>query len=96
MHKQFFVYILASRKHGTLYTGITNDVIRRAYQHKTQAVDGFTKRYDVRKLVYFESFDDPLSAISREKQLKKWHREWKLQLIEKTNPNWVDLSETLA
>jgi putative endonuclease len=96
MNKQFFVYILASRKHGTLYVGLTNNVIKRAHQHKTKVVRGFTERYDVDKLVYFETFDDPASAIAREKQLKKWHREWKLQLIEKENPGWVDLSPTLA
>jgi putative endonuclease len=95
MSDQYYVYILASNKHGTLYIGVTNDVIRRVYQHKTKAVRGFTKRYNVDKLVYFEIFEDPLSAITREKQLKKWHREWKLQLIEGKNPGWVDLSYTL-
>ena len=96
MRKQFFVYILASRKHGTLYIGVTKDLIRRTYQHKLKAVRGFTKRYDVHKLAYFEIFDDPISAISREKQLKKWKREWKIQLIESKNPGWVDLSLTLT
>jgi putative endonuclease len=95
MRKQFLVYILASRKHGTLYIGITNDLIRRTHQHKLKAVRGFTKRYDVNKLAYFEIFDDALSAITREKQLKKWKREWKVQLIERNNPGWVDLSHTL-
>jgi putative endonuclease len=95
MTEQFFVYMLASQKHGTLYIGVTNDLIRRTYQHKSKTVRGFTKRYDVHKLVYFEIFDDPLSAIAREKQLKKWHREWKIQLIEEKNPEWVDLSHTL-
>jgi putative endonuclease len=95
MSDQFFVYILANRKHGTLYIGITNDLIRRVHQHKAKVVRGFTKRYDIHILVYFEIFDDPLSAITREKQLKKWKREWKIQLIERKNPNWVDLSHTL-
>jgi putative endonuclease len=95
MSEKFYVYMLASRKHGTLYIGITNDLIRRTHQHKSKAVRGFTKRYDVHKLVYFEIFDDPLSAIAREKQLKKWHREWKIQLIEEKNPEWADLSHTL-
>jgi putative endonuclease len=95
VNKQYFVYILANRKHGTLYIGVTNDLIRRTYQHKLKAVRGFTKRYDVHKLTYFEIFDDPLSAITREKQLKKWNREWKVQLIEKVNPGWVDLTHTL-
>ena len=96
MSEQYYVYVLASRKHGTLYIGVTNDLIRRIYQHKTKAVRGFTKRYGVDTLVYFEIFDDPLSAIAREKQLKKWNREWKVQLIESKNPNWVDLSPTLT
>jgi putative endonuclease len=95
MSKQFFVYILASRKHGTLYVGVTNNVVRRAHQHKTKAAQGFTQRYNINKLVYFETFDDPISAITREKQLKKWNREWKLQLIERENPGWIDLSHTL-
>lgn len=92
MEKQFFVYILASRKHGTLYIGITNDLLRRAYEHRLKAVRGFTARYGVDKLVYYEVFDDPESAIAREKQLKKWHREWNIQLIEQHNPEWIDLS----
>jgi putative endonuclease len=96
MSEQFYVYILASRKHGTLYVGITRDLIRRAWQHKQKVVRGFTERYGVHKLVYFEIFEDPVSAIAREKQLKKWKREWKLQLIEKSNPAWADLSLTLT
>ena len=92
MDRQFFVYILASRKHGTLYIGITNDLVRRVHEHKLKAVRGFSARYGVDKLVYFETFDDPESAITREKQLKKWHREWKIRLIERDNPEWVDLS----
>jgi putative endonuclease len=95
MSEQFYVYILANNKHGTLYIGVTNDIIRRIHQHKLKAVRGFTKRYNIHKLVYFEIFDDPLSAIAREKQLKKWNREWKLQLIEGKNPGWIDLSESL-
>jgi putative endonuclease len=96
MGQQYYVYILSSRKHGTLYIGITNDLIRRVYQHQSKAVRGFTKRYGVDKLVYFEIFDDPLSAIAREKQLKKWRREWKIQLIENQNPEWIDISHTLV
>ena len=95
MSDQFFVYILASRKHGTLYIGVTNDVIRRVHQHKLKVVRGFTKRYHVHNLVYFEIFDDPTNAIIREKQLKKWNREWKIQLIERENPEWINLSHTL-
>jgi len=95
MSDQFFVYVLASHKHGTLYIGVTNDLIRRVHQHKLKVVRGFTKRYNVHKLVYFEIFDDPIAAITREKQLKKWNREWKIQLIEHENPDWIDLSHTL-
>ncbi len=95
MSEQFFVYILANRKHGTLYVGVTNDVTRRVHQHKAKVVKGFTTRYGVDKPVYFEIFDDPLNAIAREKQLKKWNREWKLQLIENNDPGWIDLSHSL-
>ncbi|HKA80379.1 MAG TPA: GIY-YIG nuclease family protein [Xanthobacteraceae bacterium] len=96
MNEQFYVYILASRKHGTLYIGVTNDIVRRVHEHKLKFVKGFSAKYGVDKLVYFEIFDDPTSAISREKQLKKWHRGWKLDLIESRNPGWVDLSHTLT
>ncbi len=95
MSDQFFVYIMANRKHGTLYVGVTSDLIKRDYQHKSNAVRGFTKRYNIHMLVYFEIFHDPTSAIAREKQLKKWNREWKIQLIENKNPEWIDLSNTL-
>ncbi len=95
MGEQYYVYILSSRKHRTLYIGVTNDLIRRVYQHQSKSVRCFTKRYGVNKLVYFEIFDDPLSAIAREKQLKKWRREWKIQLIENQNPDWIGLSHTL-
>jgi putative endonuclease len=96
MDRRYFVYILASQKHGTLYIGITSDLIRRVYEHKEKVVPGFTRRYGISRLVYFEIFDDPLSAIAREKQLKKWHRDWKIRLIEETNPEWVDLYPTLV
>jgi putative endonuclease len=93
---QYYVYILASRKHGTLYIGITNDILRRVHEHKLKLVRGFSAKYGINKLVYFEIFDDPASAIAREKQLKKWGRDWKLELIESNNPGWVDLSYTLT
>ena len=91
MYKRFYVYILASRKHGTIYIGVTNDLIRRVYEHKQKLVPGFTKDYGVDKLVYYEIFDDPENAIAREKRLKRWKRDWKISLIETSNPNWQDL-----
>ena len=87
----YYVYILASRKHGTLYLGVTNNIVRRGYEHRTGAVDGFTSRYGVNKLMWFEIHDDVLSAIAREKELKKWRRDWKIRLIEQDNPEWTDL-----
>jgi putative endonuclease len=92
----YYVYILASRIGGTLYIGVTNDIIRRVYEHKSGAVEGFTKDYDVSRLVYFECFDDVEQAIHREKRLKKWARAWKIALIEKANPNWIDLYPEIA
>ena len=85
------VYMLASSKHGTLYVGVTNNLVRRTYEHKSKSVDGFSKRYDIDKLVWFEVYDDPVNAIAREKELKKWRRDWKIRLIEESNPNWDDL-----
>jgi putative endonuclease len=87
---------LASQKHGTLYVGVTSNLLGRVYQHKTDVVRGFTRRYRVHLLVWFECYDDPLTAIAREKEIKKWRREWKVNLIESTNPEWLDLYETLA
>jgi putative endonuclease len=87
---------MASRKHGTLYAGVTSNLVARAYQHKSNAVPGFTRRYHVHLLVWFECYDDPLNAIAREKEIKKWRRDWKINLIERTNPEWVDLYESLA
>lgn len=92
----YYVYILAGRRNGTLYIGMTNDLIRRVGEHKADLVDGFTKKHGVHKLVYFEQTDDPLSAIQREKQMKKWNRKWKLHLIEEANPYWRDLYAELA
>ena len=93
--KTYYVYILASKRHGTLYIGVTNDLIKRVYQHKNSFFDGFTKKYCVYKLVYYEQVNDMYSALKREKQLKKWNRSWKLELIENKNPKWIDLYETL-
>lgn len=89
--KTYFVYMLASKKNGTLYIGVTNDLIKRVWQHKNKVVKGFTEEYGVDKLVYFEDTTDVLSAITREKQLKKWNRDWKIRLIQEKNPHWDDL-----
>lgn len=88
---QYYLYILASIKNGTLYVGMTNNLLKRIYEHKNDLVDGFTKKYGVHKLVYYEETDDVRIAIQREKQIKKWKREWKINLIEKNNPEWKDL-----
>jgi putative endonuclease len=92
----YYVYILASRKDGATYIGVTNDIVRRIYEHRTKAVPGFTSKYNITRLVWFETYDDPISAISREKGLKKWKRVWKTQLIEATNPQWDDLYESIC
>jgi putative endonuclease len=89
--KNYYVYILASQRNGTLYIGVTNDLIKRVWEHKNKVADGFTKKYGVDRLVYFETTESIESAISREKQLKNWHRKWKIDLIEKSNPEWQDL-----
>jgi putative endonuclease len=93
--KTYYVYILASKRNGTLYIGITNDLARRVYEHKSGLIKGFTKKYSVNKLVYFQLTNDVNAAIRREKRLKKWKRQWKIELIEKLNPDWNDLSERL-
>jgi len=90
--KNYFVYILASKKNGTLYIGVTNDLVRRIDEHKNNLADGFTKKYNVKNLVYYEHTESIESAIKREKQMKEWQRSWKIELIEKDNPGWKDLS----
>jgi putative endonuclease len=87
----YYVYLTASGKHGTLYLGVTNNLIRRIYEHKTKAAPGFTARYNVARLVWYEVYDDPTNAITREKDIKKWRRDWKIRLIEEENPEWLDL-----
>ncbi len=89
--KQYYVYILASKKNGTLYIGVTNDLVRRVYEHREGLIDGFTKKYNVKNLVYFEIIRNVTEAIKREKAMKKWLRKWKIELIEKSNPEWKDL-----
>ena len=92
----YYVYILASRKDGATYLGITSDLVRRIYEHRTKVVRGFTSKYNVTRLVWFEVYEDPVSAISREKELKKWKRAWKVRLIEAQNPDWLDLYESIC
>lgn len=92
----YYIYILASKKDGVLYVGITNNLIKRVFEHKNNLVKGFTQKYFVHKLIYFEDTNDVNSAIIREKQIKKWKRGWKIELIEKTNPEWNDLYEEIT
>lgn len=90
-----YVYILASKKNGTLYIGVTTDLKKRVWQHKNKEIEGFTKKYGVDKLVYFEPYDEYWEAANREKRLKKWNRSWKIELIEMQNPDWNDLYDGL-
>jgi putative endonuclease len=92
----FYVYILSSKRNGTLYTGVTSNLIRRVYEHKNNLVNGFTKAYGIHHLVWYENHESWESAIKREKQIKKWKRAWKLNLIEKKNPLWDDLYEDIC
>jgi putative endonuclease len=95
MEASFFVYILASKRNGTLYVGVTNNLVRRLSEHKAKLVPGFTRKYVVDQLVYFEAFDSILEARARERSLKSWRRAWKIALIEKLNPDWRDLTDQL-
>jgi putative endonuclease len=92
---QYYVYILASRKNGTLYTGVTNNLIKRVYEHKNNLIEGFTQKYHVHDLVYYEPYNNIIEAITREKRIKKWNRQWKIELIEKFNPGWKDCYDDL-
>jgi putative endonuclease len=94
--RSFYVYILASGIGGTLYIGMTNDLVRRVYEHRLKTVKSFTEKYGIDRLVYFEQFDDAENAIKREKRLKKYNRAWKIRLIEELNPNWDDLYPSIA
>ena len=94
--KQPCVYILASKKDGVLYIGVTSDLVKRLWEHQNNTVEGFTKKYYVHKLVFFELYDSMDQAIVREKQMKKWKREWKTDLIEKSNPDWIDLTNEIV
>jgi len=93
--KSYYIYILASKRYGTLYVGVTSDLIKRVYEHKNDLIEGFTKKYKVHTLVYYEQTTDVESAILREKQIKKWKRQWKINLIERSNPEWIDLFDNL-
>ncbi len=95
MRKTYYVYILASKRNGTLYIGVTNDIGDRTFAHREGRGSMFTSKYGIRTLVYYETFDDVRYAIAREKELKKWRRKWKLELIESVNPDWNDLYLTL-
>jgi len=94
--KKGYVYILTNSKNMVLYVGVTSDLVKRIYEHKDSCVEGFTKKYNLKKLIYFEVFEDIVSAITREKQIKGWLRIKKVALIEKVNPNWNDLYETIV
>jgi putative endonuclease len=96
VNKQPAVYILASKKNGTVYIGVTSDLVKRLWEHKNKMVEGFTKRYSVHQLVWYELHESMASAIEREKRLKEWRRVWKLKLIESTNPDWQDLYGTIV
>jgi putative endonuclease len=96
MEKRFYVYIMTNEKYGTVYIGVTSDLLKRNWEHKSHVVRGFTDRYNLDKLVYYEIHETAESAIHREKRLKEWQRQWKLELIEKFNPGWEDLFESIA
>ncbi len=96
MDKTFYVYILASARYGTLYIGVSSDLVKRAWEHREGITDGFTKKYSVKQLVWFEIHADAISAITREKQIKKWNRAWKIELIQEKNPQWRDLYEDIV
>jgi putative endonuclease len=95
MTKQYYVYILSNKSNKVFYIGVTNNLERRMYEHNNKLISGFTKKYNLTKRVYFEATADVKSAIEREKQLKNWHRVWKINLIKELNPEWKDLNETL-
>ena len=96
MEKEFFVYIMASKRNGTLYIGVTSDLIQRVWQHKSDEIEGFTSRYKLHDLVYYEKHESSYTAIQREKRLKDWRRKWKLELIESLNPEWKDLYQGIV
>jgi len=96
MKEHFYVYMLASEERGTIYIGVTSDLIKRIWEHKNKTLEGFTKRYEVDQLVYYEIHDSAESALTREKQMKEWKRQWKINLIEEENPHWHDLYDRIT
>ena len=96
MSKQYYVYLITNERYGTLYVGITNDLVRRIYEHREGTVQGFSKQHGLSRLVWFEAHDDVLAAIEREKAVKRWRRDWKMNLIQAMNPNWDDLYESIV
>jgi putative endonuclease len=96
MQKQYYVYILTKARNSTFYVGVTSDLRKRVWEHKNEVADGFTKQHGIKTLVYYEIFDDPENAIKREKRLKKWNRHWKMNVIEKINPDFRDLYEEIC
>jgi putative endonuclease len=95
MDRQYYVYILASRRYGTLYVGVTNDLVRRIWEHRNDLVEGFTREHAIPALVWYEVHGDGIEAIRREKLIKRWHRDWKVNLIQEFNPDWVDLYDRI-
>jgi len=94
--EQYFVYILTNKYNNVMYIGVTNNLVRRMFEHKNKLADGFTKKYNLNKLVYYEVSEDIETAIKREKQIKNWHRDWKMNLINQVNPEWQDLSQSIT
>ena len=95
-YQEFYIYILTNKYNKVIYTGVTNNLVRRMFEHRNRLVDGFSSKYNLTKLVYYESTEDVETAIKREKQLKNWHRDWKINLINRLNPEWRDLSEDFS
>ena len=92
----YFVYLITNKRYGTLYVGVTRDLVKRIYEHRSKFVEGFTKRHDLRRLVWYEAHEDVTAAIVREKLIKKWHRDWKINLIQAMNPEWNDLYDKIV
>lgn len=95
MDKSFYVYIMTNKRYGTFYIGMTSNLLKRIWEHRNKVIEGFTKTHDLKRLVYYEPHENAENAIKREKRLKKWNRQWKIELIEKNNPDWRDLYENI-